>query len=138
MRLGSVKSTNSRERSSAACTICELSADLASDGSACRLSLVWLAGFEMRPSMKRSSRLNSTRRVTSAAFSTFLMRRNIGTPSAARRLDLPVGQRAVERVRRGDHARDRLALLRRQPRIPDVADEDVARLVAVVPGLVLD
>ena len=33
---------------------------------------------------------------------------------------------------------DRRALVRRQPRTPDVADEDDARLVAVVPRFVLD
>ena len=48
------------------------------------------------------------------------------------------GHRAVEGVGRGDDPGDRRALLRRQARTPDVADQDVARLVAVVPGFVLD
>src|SRR5688572_9147059 len=45
---------------------------------------------------------------------------------------------AAEGVARLNDCADRRALLLRQPRTPDVADENDARLIAVVPRLVLD
>src|SRR4026207_1384234 len=136
MRFGIAKSTNSRERARAACSTCTDSEYFASRGSACRFSLLTFAGFETRPSTKRSSVASSLNWPTSAAERRFLIFRN----TAGRRdlSDVRCGIRAVERSGRGDDPRDRGAFLRRQAWAPYVADQYVARLVAVVPGFVLD
>ena len=138
MRFGIVKSTNSRERTSAACTIC--------DGlrrfrvGRVRLQVVFgLVRRVRHPPLDEAqlaAQLHESRDFGRRQYVLDAQEHGATSPccgqSARRR------HRAVERVGRGDDAGDRSALLRRQPRTPDVADEDVARLVAVVPRLVLD
>src|SRR5687767_15709118 len=70
------KSRNSRERTSAACSSWTDSVYLASRGSACRLSLVTLAGLDTRPSTNCSSAASSVRRAISADASSCLIFRN--------------------------------------------------------------
>ena len=109
MRFGIAKSTNSRERASAACSTCTDSAYFASRGSACRFSLVTFAGFDTRPSTKRSSAASSLNRPTSAAERRFLIFRN--TAGRRDRSDVRCGNRAVEGIGRGDDPGDRRALI---------------------------
>src|SRR5688572_9970884 len=128
---------NSRDRKKAVLTSCAASAFFGSLVSACRLFLVSLAGLLARPSTKRSSRLSAVRRAISGGASRLrILSSTTGLPpessNAGRRLS------AVEGVGGLNDCADRHALLRRQPRTPDVADENDARLVAVVPRLVLD
>src|SRR5688572_16692489 len=127
---------NSRERAKALLTSCATSAFFGSLVSACRLFLVSLAGLLARPSTKRSSRLTTVRRAISGGVSRLrILSSTTGVPpesNAGRRLG------AAEGVARLNDCADRRALLLRQPRTPDVADENDARLIAVVPRLVLD
>src|SRR5262245_5243828 len=133
MRFGIAKLPNSRERVIALPTIVTDSAYFGSVGSACRFCLLAFAGFDTRPSTNLSSPASAESRAHSSADRRFLI-----LSSMARELYLRAGLRAAPGVARRDHRADRLALPGREPRAPDVADEDDPHLAAVVPRLVLD
>src|SRR5690349_11720425 len=128
---------NSRERAKAALTSCEASMCFGSDVSACRLFLVSLAGLLARPSTKRSARPKAVRRATSGGASRLrIFSSTTALPPESSNAGCRL--RAVEGVGGRDDLADYGALIRRQPRAPDVADENDACLLAVVPRFVLD